>query len=201
MENIEQEQMIRIESKIDNILKYIMKSDYCNLKKVSSNKSENRKAVNKILYSLPDLERFSEIQDITDKDLEYITDTYIESLMGTKKVININEYMVFREEIKEKVKTKIFVNRIHKVLDSYLDLETNTKLNFSKQYNIESLNMKKAIIRRVYGYKLEEGEVKVKSREEFAEQVGYTPRSIYMYQNELLDDLSPALLGVKGLIL
>jgi hypothetical protein len=66
---------------------------------------------------------------------------------------------------------------------------------------LESLNIKKAILRRVYGYGLLEGETKVKSREEFAEIISYSPRSIYIYQNELLDDLAPSFFGVDGLIL
>ncbi len=176
--------------------------------KQSTNKKtktiENRKTINKILYTLPQLEQYSELKDISNKDLEYMTDNYIEALMGTKNFNNMTEYSLFRDELKEKIRTKIFVNRVHNILDSYLNLKTYTKLDSSKRtedYNIESLEIKKSILRRVYGYKLEEGETKVKSREQFAEQVGYTPRSIYSFQNELLDDLAPSFFGVNGLIL
>ena len=133
-----------------------------------------------------------------------MTDNYIEALMGTKNINNMTEYSLFREDLKEKVRTKIFVNRVRNILDSYLALKTDTKLDSgakSENYNIESLNIKKAILRRVYGYRLKAGETKVKSREQFAEQIGYTPRSIYIYQNELLDDLAPSFFGVNGLIL
>ena len=133
-----------------------------------------------------------------------MTDNYIEALMGTKNINNMTEYSLFREELKEKVRTKIFVNRVHNILDSYLALKTDTKLDSgakSENYNIELLNIKKAILRKVYGYRLKAGETKVKSREQFAEQIGYTPRSIYIYQNELLDDLAPSFFGVNGLIL
>ena len=61
--------------------------------------------------------------------------------------------------------------------------------------------MKQTILRRIYGYGLKDSETKVKSREQFAEQVGYTPRSIYNFQNELLDDLAPSFFGINGLIL
>lgn len=208
MKNInESEQIIRIEKKIDEILNYTVNSDYNNLrqnKDTKAKKTENRKAINKILYVLPQLEKFSELKDISNRDLEYMTDNYIEALMGTKNCNNMTEYSLFREELKEKVRTKIFVNRVHNILDLYLALKTDMKLDSgakSENYNIESLNIKKAILRRVYGYRLEEGETKVKSREQFAEQVGYTPRSIYIYQNELLDDLAPSFFGVNGLIL
>lgn len=208
MENInESEQITRIEKKIDEILNYTIKPNYYDLrqnKDTKSKKAENRKAINKILYVLPQLEKFSELKDISNRDLEYMTDNYIEALMGTKNINNMTEYSLFREDIKEKVRTKIFVNRVRNILDSYLALKTDTKLDSgakSENYNIESLNIKKAILRRVYGYRLKAGETKVKSREQFAEQIGYTPRSIYIYQNELLDDLAPSFFGVNGLIL
>lgn len=201
------EDILRLEKKIDEILNYTIKSDYYDLrqnKDTKSKKNENRKAINKILYALPQLEKFSELKDISNRDLEYMTDNYIEALMGTKNINNMTEYSLFREELKEKVRTKIFVNRVHNILDSYLALKTDTKLDSgakSENYNIESLNIKKAILRKVYGYRLKAGETKVKSREQFAEQIGYTPRSIYIYQNELLDDLAPSFFGVNGLIL
>lgn len=201
------EDILRLEKKIDEILNYTIKSDYYDLrqnKDTKSKKNENRKAINKILYALPQLEKFSELKDISNRDLEYMTDNYIEALMGTKNINNMTEYSLFREELKEKVRTKIFVNRVHNILDSYLALKTDTKLDSgakSENYNIELLNIKKAILRKVYGYRLKAGETKVKSREQFAEQIGYTPRSIYIYQNELLDDLAPSFFGVNGLIL
>lgn len=203
----ESEPIIRIEKKIDEIIKYTMKPDDYKLKQSTNKKNktiENRKTINKILYTLPQLEQYSELKDISNKDLEYMTDNYIEALMGTKNFNNMTEYSLFRDELKEKIRTKIFVNRVHNILDSYLNLKTYTKLDSSKRtenYNIESLEIKKSILRRIYGYKLEEGETKVKSREQFAEQVGYTPRSIYSFQNELLDDLAPSFFGINGLIL
>lgn len=209
MENTnESEQITRIEKKIDEIiLNYTIKPNYYDLrqnKDIKLKKAENRKAINKILYVLPQLEKFSELKDISNRDLEYMTDNYIEALMGTKNFNNMTEYSLFREDLKEKVRTRIFVNRVRNILDSYLALKTDTKLDSgakSENYNIESLNIKKAILRRVYGYRLKAGETKVKSREQFAEQIGYTPRSIYIYQNELLDDLAPSFFGVNGLIL
>lgn len=203
----ESEPIIRIEKKIDEIIKYTMNPDDYKLKQSTNKKTktiENRKTINKILYTLPQLEQYSELKDISNKDLEYMTDNYIEALMGTKNFNNMTEYSLFRDELKEKIRTKIFVNRVHNILDSYLNLKTYTKLDSSKRtenYNIESLEIKKSILRRIYGYKLEEGETKVKSREQFAEQVGYTPRSIYSFQNELLDDLAPSFFGINGLIL
>ena len=209
MENTkESEQITRREKKIDEIiLNYTIKPNYYDLrqnKDIKLKKAENRKAINKILYVLPQLEKFSELKDISNRDLEYMTDNYIEALMGTKNFNNMTEYSLFREDLKEKVRTRIFVNRVRNILDSYLALKTDTKLDSgakSENYNIESLNIKKAILRRVYGYRLKAGETKVKSREQFAEQIGYTPRSIYIYQNELLDDLAPSFFGVNGLIL
>ncbi len=203
----ESEQMLRIEQKIDKIIKYTINPDGCEPKQDTekkSKKTENRKTINKILYALPQLEQYSELKDISNTDLEYMTDNYIESLMGTKNYKNMTEYSLFRADIQERIKTKVFVDRVKSVLDTYLEVTMDTKLDSSKKtenYNIESLKIKKAILRRVYGYRLKEGETKVKSREQFAEQVGYTPRSIYNFQNELLDDLAPSFFGVNGLIL
>ncbi|MBO5348454.1 MAG: hypothetical protein J6A89_01345 [Clostridia bacterium] len=211
MENSnEKDIIIRIEKKIDDIINYTIKiennesNSNSNLDKKSRQQNENRKIINKILYTLPQLEKFSELKEFSKKEIEYLTDDYIESLMGTKNVNNLAEYSLFRSDVREKIRTKIFVNRIQDILDSYLNMKTDIKLDTSKKtenYNIESLNIKKAILRRVYGYKLQEGEKKAKSREEFAEIIGYTPRSVYMYQNELLDDLAPSFFGIDGLIL
>lgn len=207
MNTNESEQILRIEQKIDKIIKYTISSDDLRQKQnidKKSKKTENRKTINKILYTLPQLEQYSELKDISNTDLEYMTDNYIEALMGTKNYKNMTEYALFRADIQDRIKTKIFVNRVKSVLDSYLELNADTKLDSSKKtesYNIESLKIKKAILRRVYGYRLKEGETKVKSREQFAEQIGYTPRSIYNFQNELLDDLAPSFFGVNGLIL
>lgn len=89
MKNInESEQIIRIEKKIDEIIKYTVKPDCYELKQninKKAQKNENRKTINKILYTLPQLEKYSELRDISNKDLEYMTDNYIEALMGTKK--------------------------------------------------------------------------------------------------------------------
>ena len=207
--NNEKDIIIRIEKKIDDIINYTIKIEGNNSKLNSnldkkSKQVENRKIINKILYTLPQLEKFSELKEFSKKEIEYLTDDYIESLMGTKNVNNLAEYSLFRSDVREKIRTKIFVNRIQDILDSYLNMKTDIKLDTSKKtenYNIESLNIKKAILRRVYGYKLQEGEKKAKSREEFAEIIGYTPRSVYMYQNELLDDLAPSFFGIDGLIL
>lgn len=64
-------------------------------------------------------EKFSELKDISNRDLVYMTDNYIEALME-KNINNMTEYSLFREELKEKVRTKIFVNRAYNILDSYL---------------------------------------------------------------------------------
>ena len=146
MENTnESEQITRIEKKIDEIiLNYTIKPNYYDLrqnKDIKLKKAENRKAINKILYVLPQLEKFSELKDISNRDLEYMTDNYIEALMGTKNFNNMTEYSLFREDLKEKVRTKIFVNRVRNILDSYLALKTDTKLDSgakSENYNIES---------------------------------------------------------------
>ena len=81
MENTnESEQITRIEKKIDEIiLNYTIKPNYYDLrqnKDIKLKKAENRKAINKILYVLPQLEKFSELKDISNRDLEYITDNY-----------------------------------------------------------------------------------------------------------------------------
>jgi len=123
--------------------------------------------------------------------------------MGTKNVSSAIEYSLFKDDIKDKLKTKLFVDRIHKILDTYLEKETDKKLNSSKKTesnSFESLNIKKMILRRVYGYKLRPGEKKVKSKEQLAEELNYTPRTIYIYQNDLLDDLAPSFFGINGLI-
>ena len=197
------EHIIRIEKKIDEIINYTINSDVYDLKQNTVKKAkqnENRKAINKILYALPELEKFSELKDISNKDLEDMTNSYIEALMGTKNHNNMTEYSLFRSELKEKVRTRIFVNRIHNILDYYLSLGSYEEADTST-YSKEAINMKQAILRRIYGYGLKEGETKAKSREQFAEQVGYTPRSIYNFQNELLDDLAPSFFGINGLIL
>ena len=209
MENIsESEQMKRIEKKIDEIMNYVAKPDSGNLNQNVNKKAiknENRRAINKILYSLPELEDYAKLKDLSKEEIEDITDMYFQTIvMGTKDVNIAIEYSLFRDDLKEKLKTKLFVDRIHKILDSYLERETDKKLDATKKtekYNIESLEIKKTILKRVYGYKLEPGETKVKSKEQLAEELDYSPRTIYIYQNDLLDDLAPSFFGVNGLIL
>ena len=209
MENIsESEQMKRIEKKIDEIMNYVAKPDSGNLNQNVNKKAiknENRRAINKILYSLPELEDYAKLKDLSKEEIEDITDMYFQTIvMGTKDVNTTIEYSLFRDDLKEKLKTRLFVDRIHKILDSYIERETDKKLDATKRtekYNIESLKIKKTILKRVYGYKLEPGETKVKSKEQLAEELDYSPRTIYIYQNELLDDLAPSFFGVNGLIL
>lgn len=74
---------------------------------------------NQVLLFLWRNEKFSELKDISNKDLVYMTDNYIEALMG-KNINNMTEYSLFKEELKEKVRAGIFVNRVHNILVSYL---------------------------------------------------------------------------------
>lgn len=193
----------RVEEKLDTIININLKAnkDSTNeedrveeAKKVREN--TNRKRINKILYSLPELEEYAKLKDLSKEEIEDITDTYFQTIvMGTKDVNSAIEYSLFKDDMKDKLKTKLFVDRIHKILDSYLKKVNDKKLDSSKRTennSIEALNVKKIILRRVYGYKLEPGEKKVKSREQLAEELNYTPRTIYIYQNELLDDLAPS---------
>lgn len=193
----------RVEEKLDAIININLKTN-----KVSTNEEDkaeetkkvrentNRKRINKILYSLPELEEYAKLKDLSKEEIEDITDTYFQTIvMGTKDVNSAIEYSLFKDDMKDKLKTKLFVDRIHKILDSYLEKVNDKKLNSSKRTennSIEALNVKKIILRRVYGYKLEPGEKKVKSREQLSEELNYTPRTIYIYQNELLDDLAPS---------
>lgn len=193
----------RVEEKLDAIININLKTnkDSTNeedkaeeAKKVREN--TNRKRINKILYSLPELEEYAKLKDLSKEEIEDITDTYFQTIvMGTKDVNSAIEYSLFKDDMKDKLKTKLFVERIHKILDSYLEKVNDKKLDSSKRTennSIEALNVKKIILRRVYGYKLEPGEKKVKSREQLSEELNYTPRTIYIYQNELLDDLAPS---------
>lgn len=193
----------RVEEKLDAIININLKTN-----KVSTNEEDkaeeakkvrentNRKRINKILYSLPELEEYAKLKDLSKEEIEDITDTYFQTIvMGTKDVNSAIEYSLFKDDMKDKLKTKLFVDRIHKILDSYLEKVNDKKLDSSKRTennSIEALNVKKIILRRVYGYKLEPGEKKVKSREQLSEELNYTPRTIYIYQNELLDDLAPS---------
>ena len=193
----------RVEEKLDTIININLKANKDSTyeedmveeaKKVREN--TNRKRINKILYSLPELEEYAKLKDLSKEEIEDITDTYFQTIvMGTKDVNSAIEYSLFKDDMKDKLKTKLFVDRIHKILDSYLKKVNDKKLDSSKRTennSIEALNVKKIILRRVYGYKLEPGEKKVKSREQLAEELNYTPRTIYIYQNELLDDLAPS---------
>lgn len=203
----------RLEEKLDMIINLNLKS--CNDENLDKVETEtetkklrenlNRKKISKILYSLPELEEYAQLKDLSKEEIEDITDNYFATIvMGTKDVNSAIEYSLFKDDLKDKLKTKIFVDRIHKILDSYLDRKTDKKLESTKKtenYNVESLNVKKTILRRVYGYKLEPGEEKVKSKEQLAEELDYSPRTIYIYQNDLLDDLAPSFFGVNGLIL
>ena len=74
---------------------------------------------NQVLLFLWRNEKFSELKDISNRDLVYMTDNYIEALMG-KNINNMTEYSLFKEELKEKVRAGIFVNRVHNILVSYL---------------------------------------------------------------------------------
>lgn len=207
--NKNSDNLIRIEKKLDEIINYTVKANKIEnyekqRKEIKAIQNENRKIINKILYTLPKLETFSKLEEYTNAEISYLTDNYIESLMGSKSVSNMTEYSLFRSDIQEKIKTKIFVDRVKSILDSYLEMSKDIKMYSSEKNegnSLESLNIKKSILRRIYGYKLKEGEKRAKSREEFAEDIGYTPRTVYLYQNELLDDLAPSFFGVKGLIL
>lgn len=202
----------RLEEKLDIIINFSMKTDNEQVNQdektegmKKNRENANRKRINKILYSLPELEEYASLKDLSKEEIEDITDTYFQTIvMGTKDVNSAIEYSLFKDDMKDKLKTKLFVDRIHKILDSYLEKENDKKLDSSKRTennSLESLNIKKIILRRVYGYKLEPGEKKVKSREQLSEELNYTPRTIYIYQNELLDDLAPSFFGVNGLIL
>jgi len=209
MEN--NEMLRRLEEKIDIIIncnittngsKEYQDDNSEDIKKMREN--TNRKKINKILHTLPELEEYAQLKELSQEEIEDITDTYFQTIvMGTKNVSSAIEYSLFKDDIKDKLKTKLFVDRIHKILDTYLEKETDKKLNSSKKTesnSFESLNIKKMILRRVYGYKLRPGEKKVKSKEQLAEELNYTPRTIYIYQNDLLDDLAPSFFGINGLI-
>lgn len=202
----------RLEEKLDIIIDFKLTSNEDKIKQNKQNEEMkkvrenlNRKKINKILYSLPELEEYAQLKDLTKEEMEDITDTYFQTIvMGTKDVNSAVEYSLFKDDMKDKLKTKLFVDRIHKILDAYLEKENDKKLDSSKRTennSLEALNVKKIILRRVYGYKIQPGEKKVKSREQLAEELTYTPRTIYIYQNELLDDLAPSFFGVNGLIL
>ena len=201
----------RLENKMDLILNFNLKTDNNSKNENEKNKTKkirenlNRKKISKILYSLPELEKYSQLKELSKEEIEDLTDTYFSTIvMGTKDVNSAVEYSLFKDELKDKIKTKIFVDRIHQILDSYLERESDKKLDSTKRtenYNAEALKIKKTILRRVYGYRLEDGESKVKSKEQLAEELDYSPRSIYIYQNDLLDDLAPSFFGVNGLIL
>ncbi len=198
----------RLEEKLDIIIDFNLKTD--NEKITEEEKTEdmkkvrentNRKRINKILYSLPELEEYAQLKDLSKEEIEDITDTYFQTIvMGTKDMNSAIEYSLFKDDMKDKLKTKLFVDRIHKILDSYLEKENDKKLDSSKRTennSLEALNIKKTILRRVYGYKIQPGEKKVKSREQLSEELNYTPRTIYIYQNELLDDLAPSFFRSK----
>ncbi|MBO5004142.1 MAG: hypothetical protein J6D03_02605 [Clostridia bacterium] len=204
------EDLKRIEQKLDKAINFFMENESNIIQKQCDRskrkiQNENRRKIDEILTVLPELERFSNLENLTNKEIEEITDNYISSvIMGIKNQNATKQYLIDREDIKERLRTKFHVNRIHNILDTYLQSEQDNKLNPSKKSesnNLDAFNIKKVILRRIYGYKLLPNEEKAKSREQLAEDIGYSTRWIYKYQNELLDDLAPSFFGVKGLIL
>lgn len=72
----ETESLIRIEKKIDRLIGYAIQLQEKNEFKYSKSKErkaiqmENRKAINKILCTLPDLEKFSELKEISENEVK-----------------------------------------------------------------------------------------------------------------------------------
>ena len=102
----ETESLIRIEKKIDRLICYAIQLQEKNEFKYSKSKErkaiqmENRKAINKILCTLPDLEKFSELKEISENEVEYLTNNYIENLMGAKNTSKMAEYSLCKSDIK-----------------------------------------------------------------------------------------------------
>lgn len=132
------------------------------IKKIRKTKQkENRFKIDKILKSLPELEKFIN-SEIINQDNE--------------------------EEMSDKVKTRIMLKEIYSILDNYLESESS---DLKEDRLDDSLEIKKKILRCFYGYKTRPDEVVEKSRIDLAEKMYTTDRTIYKYQCNLLDDLAP----------
>lgn len=53
-----------------------------------------------MLCTLPDLEKFSELKEISENEVEYLTNNYIENLMGAKNTSKMAEYSLCKSDIK-----------------------------------------------------------------------------------------------------
>ena len=209
-ENINKnERKTNIELKIDEIYDYILKQEAeivgkSAKKNKTKKRKENRKYINEILSSLSDLEKLANAKYIPQKELEDMTDSYFSAIiMKSKDQADNGNYITYREELRKMTRTKIFLNRIYPILDKYLDQTTDDNKIFinkeAEKFGLKALEVKQTILRRMYGYKLKPDETKCKSREQLADELSYSSRQIYNIQNELLDDLAPAILGVDGL--
>lgn len=173
---IEEKDLEEIKKQINEIIKSEINSNLIkvneDIAKIRKTKQkENRFKIDKILKSLPELERFV-----------------------NSKMINTDN----TEEIFDKVKTKTMLSEIYKILDNYLE---NEKSDLKEDRLDDSLEIKKKILRCLYGYKPQIDEVVEKTRIDLAEKMYTTDRTIYKYQCNLLDDLAPCFFGIDGLVL
>lgn len=201
---------VTVEKKIDAIYDYILTTNITEIdKQAIHNKRKREKAardtVNRILCNLPKLEKFASIKSLNDDEMNEIIDTYFSSeIMKTKNKVDKQNYAVYKDELRNKVKTRLFLDRVYSTLDKYLEQAKNDNVvlfdKYSEKYDEDMLSVKKTILRKMYGYKLADGETKCKSREALAEELGFDIKTIYRRQKELLDDLAPEILGINGFV-
>lgn len=194
----------RLENKIDKIIiNYNFKQN--NQLSTDERKKKNRIKLEKILFVIPKFEKLIEKKTLTSEQLQELTDCFLEKqLMGTKNKENAEKFTSYTSEIQNTIKMKIFLENAYEILDNYLALEYQPIFFNSKKSDWQmqdTLEMKKAILKYYYGYKIDENEETCKTTEELSEKLGINFSNTWKKKQELLDDLAPDFFGLDGLYL
>lgn len=214
----------KIDNMADNSKKYVAEQNFIEWATgVRSRQKFNRATIEKILWAIPALEK--SIQGIDEKDSEfqqYYSSLFVENdVMGSgKNSMTLGEWTEAKNDMQTKATTKFLLTRIKKLLDDYLNSDLSINIFNPSKKNQDRLEAKKIILRRYYGYGLRDNvplldelgntrkdkngkiiygkEETVKRFDDLCEIIHVTNKVLYIYKNELLDDLAPSFFGIDG---
>lgn len=212
--NVSEKDFERLENKIDILLKNSSLNAKVNIvdeKQVTDNKKSsieerrkrNRENLEKILFIIPKLEKTIEKKTLTDEELQDLTDVFLEKqIMGIKNKENAEKFDKYKTSLTDIIRIKIFLDNAYEILDNYLNLQYQPIPYYAKrsEWQIQdSLETKKVVLKKFYGYKLQDKNKLCKTNEELAEILGVSPVSAHKNRMALLDDLAPDFFGLDGL--
>lgn len=194
----------RLENKIDKI---IINYNFEQGNNISTDerRKKNRTKLEKILFVIPKFEKIVEKKTLTTEQLQELTDCFLEKqLMGTRNKDNAEKFTSYTADIQNTIKMKIFLENTYEILDNYLTLDYQPSFSTSKISDIkiqDTLEIKKAILKYYYGYKLEDKTKLCKTIEELSDKLGINAFNTWRRKQDLLDDLAPDFFGLDGLYL